>query len=974
MLCSVAFAQIPTAQPPNTNINPPQRQKAPAGPQQRLPGGTPPQTVMRPPANGAIAGYVYWDTNFVAHTPANNCIGLGAVVSVGTPTQGSPTFQQFKTLGLYQNFTYLGNVGSLAVCQYSIPQVPTGVDLRVWIYFKLVFTPQVLASVPTTANNPSGTIKISGGTCNQVPPAVPNASVLGSGWWTCGNNAYNVNFVLQPATPGNMVSGSGQFTVQSATPPGSANGGQNPTNPGMLSGSNQSRGMLAPGATQSAQPGTPATLLGNRQPPASQSGGFQNPGSKVELNSQPLPPRQGNNVTALQSTSYAPAGNVDGYVLWDTSLIQYQLSTPCQGLQVIVVDMGNNSQPTLATSNNLTPVWSTPQLNSATANQNYNGPTSKGPWMVCHYSFSQLPEKEALEVRANVTQSSAFSPQVTPAMVTGSMGTAFTIPPGNCNTRRPRPTLSTILGAFTEFCGEHAFNVNVELFPAGMGSIGSLPANSVVQDVASVGGGAMLNSSSNQGGMLSGAQQAGTLLGNRQASLTPNRQAQSRGSKVSLNPQPLPPGAKGAAPARTKLQPVKLAPPTASRKLTNPYLSQQKTSIIAVLEQQRQAATADAAAMRAGAGTIARASAARTSALSANVLGNSVPALGPETVQSSNVASKIAHAPAFNSVVLICSTDPTPRILRVNGGEAPGIFTPEAKYNQYTIVGCGFGQSQGTARIFGVNGFTANLNIDFWGDNGITAHLDPWLAGVLDQNNVSLVVLPVGKPQLKKSGFTFYAARGMPAPDGGDQEVQLAYDSMPHSMVGLVDVNNFLAGFDQLPSNAVASFPSFSFQGTPVAGWVFRYLYAHRDRIAALRTHDCFINDVGYDGDVCNFTVQQQKPDTWDFNGLVSGFTVSSYALYYEDIDPATLCGAWADMDHWGSVDGNWDFNLNQQNQIVVTSSVYSCHDVEFGTRDNFADQSSYGLAIWVLGPRCVDPWTGQKDQACMNKVKQNLS
>ena len=464
---------------------------------------------MRPPANGAIAGYVYWDTNFVAHTPADNCIGLGAVVSVGTPTQGSPTFQQFKTLGLYQNFTYLGNVGSLAVCQYSIPQVPTGVDLRVWIYFKLVFTPQVLASVPTTANNPSGTIKISGGTCNQVPPAVPNASVLGSGWWTCGNNAYNVNFVLQPATPGNMVSGSGQFTVQSATPPGSANGGQNPTNPGMLSGSNQSRGMLAPGATQSAQPGRPATLLGNRQPPASQSGGLQNPGSKLELNSQPLPPGQGSNVGALQSTPSGPAGNVEGYVLWDTSLIQYKLSTPCQGLQVIIVDMGTNSQPTLATSNNLTPVWSTPQLNSATANQNYNGPTSKGPWMVCHYSFSQLPEKEALEVRANVTQSSAFSPQVTPAMVTGSMGTAFTIPPGNCNTRRPRPTLSTILGAFTEFCGEHAFNVNVELFPAGMGSRGPLPPNTVVRNVVSAsGGGAMLTSSLTQRGMLSGAQQS----------------------------------------------------------------------------------------------------------------------------------------------------------------------------------------------------------------------------------------------------------------------------------------------------------------------------------------------------------------------------------------------------------------------------------------------------------------------------------
>ncbi|HTM38996.1 MAG TPA: hypothetical protein VL156_19775 [Terriglobales bacterium] len=206
-------------------------------------------------------------------------------------------------------------------------------------------------------------------------------------------------------------------------------------------------------------------------------------------------------------------GTVDGYILWDTSLVQYNLSTPCQGLQVMVVDMGNNSQPTLATSNSSTPVWSAPQLNSATSNQNYSGPTSKGPWMVCHYSFGQLPEREALEVRANVIQSSAFSPQVTPAKVTGSTGTQFTIPPGNCNTRRARSTLSTILGSFIEFCGGQAFNVNIELFPAGMGSRGSLPPNNVVRNVTPVAnsGGTMLKSSSSQTGMLSGAPQPGML-------------------------------------------------------------------------------------------------------------------------------------------------------------------------------------------------------------------------------------------------------------------------------------------------------------------------------------------------------------------------------------------------------------------------------------------------------------------------------
>ena len=91
-----------------------------------------------------------------------------------------------------------------------------------------------------------------------------------------------------------------QITVLSATPQGGANGGQNPTNPGLLSGKNQSRGMLAPGATQSAQlQGGNGAGLGNRQLAPGQGGGMQNPGSKVQLNPQPLPPRQLTNADVI---------------------------------------------------------------------------------------------------------------------------------------------------------------------------------------------------------------------------------------------------------------------------------------------------------------------------------------------------------------------------------------------------------------------------------------------------------------------------------------------------------------------------------------------------------------------------------------------------------------------------------------------------------------------------------------------------
>jgi hypothetical protein len=461
----------------------------------------------------------------------------------------------------------------------------------------------------------------------------------------------------------------------------------------------------------------------------------------------------------------------------------------------------------------------------------------------------------------------------------------------------------------------------------------------------------------------------------------------SPGAKASLNPQPLPPNAKGTSPVRSTLRPITLSAPKALRKVSNPRLSQQNATIIAVLQQQRQAAEQEASAMRVGVRSAVSGVPSRVPATSRVQANTPSQEIGPSKVQDApgNLSSSIARAPAFNTIALTCSMDPTPRILHVSGGEAPAVFSPEAKYNLYTITGCGFGQSQSgnAAYIYGANGFRANLIIDFWSENGITAHLDPTLAGVLDQGNVSLVIAPAGKQQFQKSGFQFYAARGMPAPDGSDQEVPISYDSTPQSRIALFNVANFVAGVDQLPSNAVSSFPSFSFEGTPVAGWVFRYAYEHNDRISALRSTDCFINDLGFNGDPCNqfylIGVKyppdqwQLKSDTWDFSTLVPGFQISSYQLYVSTVDPANLCGAATDMSKDAYLDGDWDFNLTSQNQILVTWPVYYCRDVEFGTRDNVKIQSAYGLAAAVMGPRCIDPWTGQKDQSCMNKVKQLL-
>ena len=455
------------------------------------------------------------------------------------------------------------------------------------------------------------------------------------------------------------------------------------------------------------------------------------------------------------------------------------------------------------------------------------------------------------------------------------------------------------------------------------------------------------------------------------------------GAEAELNPQPPPPGSKAAS--RAVLKPIKLASPKALRKITNPRLVQENASIIAVFERQRQAAQQESAAMKLGIRSVGSTVSARAPA---TLQGNAtVQNLGPETTQSEhgNLASAIAHAPAFNSIVLTCMRDSTPRIIQLSGGEGHGIFTPEAKYNLYTITGCSFGQSQSgnSAYIYGMNGFQANLNIDFWSDNGIAAHLDPWLAGVLDQDNVTLVVAPAGTQPFNKSGYKFYAARGMPGPDGNDQDVTLAYNSMPNASVSLFNASPVLAGYDQVPPNGTSQFPSFSFQGTPVAGWVFRYAYGYREAYSGVVGADCFINDVGYQmtsaSDYC-WPYFSGSPtlgsDTWDFSKLVPGFVISTYSLYYEDTDPTQLCGSWDDYRKNSGLLLNWDFNLTAPTQISVTWPLYWCQDTELppSGRMNEQKQSIYGLAVWVLGPRCVDGWTGQKDQSCMNIVKQMLS
>jgi hypothetical protein len=253
-LCGAsALAQsIPMSPQQAPNIAPtgPTRQQS-GGQRQPAPGTVKatPTTLpgVQPLYQGTIEGYVYWDTGAVQHNPASACSGLAVTVSVGTAPSGStPTFEQFTPLGTFNNLTYLNNGSTLGACAYSM-KVPIGQDLQVQVSIApSTFSQPVAPATPPTANNASGPIRIIGGKCNNLPPAVPSAAVLGSRWWTCGNYAYNVNFVLQSSGSSLLMSAGGNQGLLSGQP---QQGSKNPGPAGMLTGGSmpaaQMQGSLA---------------------------------------------------------------------------------------------------------------------------------------------------------------------------------------------------------------------------------------------------------------------------------------------------------------------------------------------------------------------------------------------------------------------------------------------------------------------------------------------------------------------------------------------------------------------------------------------------------------------------------------------------------------------------------------------------------------------------------------------------------
>jgi hypothetical protein len=127
--------------------------------------------------------------------------------------------------------------------------------------------------------------------------------------------------------------------------------------------------------------------------------------------------------------------------------------------------------------------------------------------------------------------------------------------------------------------------------------------------------------------------------------------------------------------------------------------------------------------------------------------------------------SKFGSMPAnaAGNLALTCSANPAMRILNVAGTPAPAVFTPVAAYNLYTVSGCSFGNPGPDAKAYIYKGgtFRENLQIQEWHDNWLKLSFDSRISGVLDQDDVTLVIQRADGTQASKSGFRFRAVRSL---------------------------------------------------------------------------------------------------------------------------------------------------------------------------------------------------------------------
>jgi hypothetical protein len=277
-----------------------------------------------------------------------------------------------------------------------------------------------------------------------------------------------------------------------------------------------------------------------------------------------------------------------------------------------------------------------------------------------------------------------------------------------------------------------------------------------------------------------------------------------------------------------------------------------------------------------------------------------------------------------------------PGVRAVNAKPTGAIFTPVQDYNAYTITGCQFGSQSGHAYLIGkFHAQQVNLQIQYWSDSEIDARVDPSVSGELDQDSIFLIIAPPQAAQIKAAGFKFMAARSNP----------VLLPNIPSSWATLQTVQAKINNFSSTP--IVPAYVS-PVHGSPApqaangdSAYASRYQFGHKFP----------------EGD-----------DVYDFSNLAPGWTTDSMQLFTFDQDNCPWVVTWKQTV--GTAFSEW-----LGDNIRVWWATTSCSGfqpsvlgIPMSTYSN-STGSYYALDVWVRGPRCTDPYTGNAQPMCVQNV-----
>jgi hypothetical protein len=285
----------------------------------------------------------------------------------------------------------------------------------------------------------------------------------------------------------------------------------------------------------------------------------------------------------------------------------------------------------------------------------------------------------------------------------------------------------------------------------------------------------------------------------------------------------------------------------------------------------------------------------------------------------------------MSTTAVTCAHEPGMAILNVSGSSFPATFTPIQQYNFYTISGCSFGNIGPNAKVYIYKGatFREEFKIEEWHDNWINISLNPNLAGLLDQDNLTLVVQRADGQQASKGGYKFYAAR----------EKQMLAE-IPGRFFGLDKFN---------PVNMSGWRDTYNSPPSRNDGYGFGRMSAEVQWI------DLNMGFMSGPFDTAN--APHAGTDIYDLNKLQPGFVPTDAYVQWQSVDCSVSSGTMVTA-------GQYSLQWQNGNQLWVTWQGQNCRNMRCGGAfqgDCFEQPlANYGLNVWVEGPKDIDPWTGR--------------